>query len=96
MHKEPWSHVAGRKVKRESGANPEQFLLLCIPTPIQKKEFWFVAFFATGESWEGVTSGMSQKTYLVHFKDEYLQDTGKNQNCLFYHLYLIFLREHSV
>ena len=64
MHKEPWSHVAGRKVKRESGVNPEQFLLLCIPTPIQKKEFWFVAFFATGESWEGVTNGMSQKTYL--------------------------------
>jgi hypothetical protein len=27
-------------------------------------EFWFVAFFATGESWEGATNGMSQKTYL--------------------------------
>jgi len=65
-------------VKRESGANPEQYLLLCISTP---SGVWFVTIFATGESWEGVTSGMSQKTYLVHFKDEYLQDTGKNQNC---------------
>ena len=94
VHKEPRSHIAGRRVKRESGANPEQYLLLCISTPLA--EFMFVTIFATGESWEGVTSGMSQKTYLVHFKDEYLQDTGKNQNCLFYHLYLIFLREHSV
>lgn len=47
MHKEPRRHVAGRRVKRESGANPEQFLLLYIPTPV--KGFKFVAFFATGE-----------------------------------------------
>ena len=84
---------AGRKVKRESGVNPEQYLLLCISTP---SGVWFVAFFATGESWEGATSGISQKTYLGALKGLYLQDTGKNQNCLFYHLYLIFLREHSV
>jgi hypothetical protein len=37
----------------------------------------FVAFFATGESWEGATNGMSQKTYLGAFKRLYLQDTGK-------------------
>ena len=79
MHKEPRSHIAGRRVKRESGANPEQYLLLCISTPLA--EFRFVAFFATGESWEGVTSGMSQKTYLGALEGLYLQDTGKNQNC---------------
>jgi hypothetical protein len=55
-------------VKRESGANPEQFLLLCIPTPIQKKEFWFVAFFATGESWEGATNGDESEDLPVHLE----------------------------
>jgi len=65
-------------VKRESGVNPEQYLLLCISTP---SGVWFVAFFATGESWEGATSRISQKTYLGALKGLYLQDTGKNQNC---------------
>jgi hypothetical protein len=52
--------------------------LLCISTPFG---VWLVAFFATGESWEGATSGMSQKTYLGALEGLYLQDTGKNQNC---------------
>ena len=41
----------------------------------------FVAFFATGESWEGAINGMSQKTYLDALDGFYLQDTGVNQNC---------------
>ena len=70
---------AGRKVKRESGANPEQFLLLCISTLLFR--VWFIAIFATGNNWEGAINGMSQKTYLGAFEGLYLQDTGVNQNC---------------
>ena len=70
---------AGRKVKRESGANPEQYLLLYIPTPI--RSLGLLHSLPLANSWEGVTSGMSQRTYLVQLEDEYLQDTGKNQNC---------------
>jgi hypothetical protein len=66
MHKELRSHVAGRRVKRESGVNPEQFLLLCIPTLSQ--EFWFVAIFATGASWEGATNGDESEDLPVHLE----------------------------
>ena len=82
MHKEPWSHVAGRKVKRESGANPEQFLLLCIPTPIQKG----VLVCRILCHWRklGRRDKRDESEDLpVHFYDWYLQDTGVNQNLFF-------------
>ena len=76
---------AGRRVKRESGVNPGQYLLLCISTP---SGVWLVAFFATGESWEGATSGISQKTYLGVLKGLYLQDTGTNQKLFFFIVFI--------
>ena len=62
VHKELRSHVAGRRVKRESGANPEQFLLLCISTP--NMELCLLHSLPLVKYWEGATSEMSQKTYL--------------------------------
>ena len=62
VHKEPQSHIAGRRVKRESGANPEQFLLLCISTP--NMELCLLHSLPLVKYWEGATSEMSQKTYL--------------------------------
>ena len=50
-------------VKRKSGENPGQYLLLWIPF---RKEFDFTELFATGAMrWEGSVKGISQKT--CHF-----------------------------
>ena len=62
VHKELGSHIAGRRVKRESGANPEQFLLLCISTP--SLELCLLHSLPLVKYWEGATNEMSQKTYL--------------------------------
>ena len=67
-------------MKRESGVNPEQFLLLCISTP-RSWEFMLVAFFATGKILGRRDKRDESEDLPVHLDDWYLQDTGVNQNC---------------
>ena len=63
VHKELRSHIAGRRVKRESGANPEQFLLLCISASV-RGSLCLLHSLPLVKYWEGATNEMSQKTYL--------------------------------
>ena len=50
-------------IRCESGTIP----VAVYPDSYSKEEFRLIAFFATGESWEGAINGMSQKTYLDAF-----------------------------
>ena len=68
MHKEPRRHIAGWRVKRESGANPEQYLLLCIPTPIQWRSFGLLHSLPLAKAGKAQQTGWVRRPTLMHFK----------------------------
>ena len=69
---------AGRRVKRESGANPEQFLLLCISTSI--REVYVCCILCHWRKLGRRDKRDESEDLPVHLDDWYLQDTGVNQN----------------